>query len=75
MIKMDKELHNKLVDAFDDRAKEQQFKGKAYIKHQLEFFIGAIAVIDLMNGGETSCVSPRVYFSAIRGEKITKYED
>ena len=75
MITIGKEIHNNLVDKFDARAENFQLKGKAYIKAQAEFFIGAVSVSDLLNGGDKSSINPRVYFSIMRGEKITKFED
>lgn len=74
-IEFTKELHNKLVDAFESRAKMQQFKGKQYLNLQAEFFIGAISTIDALNGDpNVTCISPMIAFSIMRGDKITKYE-
>ena len=70
-IDFSKQLHNKLVDAFEGRAKEMGFKGKAYIKAQLEFFLGATVLVDIINGeydkpdGKSS-IHPMVYVSHSR---------
>lgn len=69
------EIHNKLVDLFDGRAKEQGWKktSKQYKERQLEFFVGAIALMDTLNGNtETSSITPRMYFTLLRGEVQTK---
>lgn len=62
-----KDLHNKLVDSFDARAKNFQLKDKAYIKAQAEFF--------LLSEAKESSINPRIYFSIMRGEKITKFPE
>lgn len=79
-IDFSKEVHNKLVDAFEGRAKEQGLKGKAYVKAQLEFFLGASVLVDIINGERDkkdgkSCIHPMIWICAMRGDKITKYED
>jgi len=72
---MTKEIHNALVDAFQKRAETQGFKGKKKLELQAEFFIGAVATIDLMNGSpEHSCMSPMIAFSIMRGVEIKKFE-
>ena len=77
MITFTDELHNKLVDMFEARAKNFGLKGKKKIAMQAEFFVGAIAVIDVLNvknGGTDSCVTPRVYFSIMNGEELRKID-
>lgn len=74
MIKITKQLHNQLVDSFTERAKNMGYNKKQFVIAQQEFFSGAVRIIDLINGGDQSAISPMVYFSILRGETIKKYE-
>jgi hypothetical protein len=74
-IEITKELHNQIVDAFQQRASMQRFKGKELLKLQAEFFLGAVCVIDLINKSEQSCISPLVAFSIMRGDIIAKFKE
>lgn len=73
-IELTKEIHNKLVDKFEDRAKEIGLKGKKKMESQLEFFVGACAVLDIINDNGKTVVSPMIWINAIRGEMIEKYD-
>jgi len=72
MIKLTDEIYNDLIEKFEGRAEEAGWKGKAYVKNQTEFFIGAIAVIDTINGGDQSCIPPHIWVSMLRGDKLVK---
>lgn len=74
-IKITKEIHNELVDTFDARVKNFELKGKNLIALQTEFFAGAIRVLDIVNGGNQSCITPLLYFSLLRGERVRKITD
>lgn len=70
------EVHNDLVKAFQARAASQGLRGKKKLEAQAEFFVGAVAVIDVLNGeyqkgdaGETSC-TPTIFFAILRGDEI-----
>lgn len=72
-LTMTKEYHNALVDTFEERAKNMGYKGKSYLKFQAEFFLGAIRMLDLMNGDKTkTLITPMIAFSIMRGDKIVK---
>lgn len=74
-IEITKELHNELVDKFEQRAEAQGLTGKKFLYEQAAFFIGAVSVVDSLNKEtEKSCVSPMVFFSIMRGDKIKKFE-
>lgn len=71
------ELHMDLVSTEVIRLWESRRKAQGLnIDHkktkelQLEFLLGAIAILDHMRNDGKSCVPPLIYFSAIRGEYI-----
>lgn len=74
-LKFTTEIHNKLVEQFDGRAEQQGWKktSKQYKERQLEFFIGAIALMDQLRGNpEESSITPRMWIASMRGEVQTK---
>lgn len=73
-IELEKELINSLLEAFDERADQLGYKGKAYITLQHEFMLGAVCAIDKFNKATGSCIRPYMWVAIIRGEKITKVE-
>lgn len=74
-ITITKYIHNALVDTFEARARNFDLKGKEFVQAQTEFFAGAIRVIDIINKPtEESCITPKLYFSILRGEKINKID-
>lgn len=76
MIKVTAELHNALIDKFEQRATAGDYNGKAKMKAQLEFLIGAYSAIDTLNGDDPSktCLPPIVWISALRGDLVKKIE-
>lgn len=68
------EQHNHLVDVFTRRMQQLGIKptSKKFIELQTEFFMGAIALMDI--GKEKSSVSPHIYISILRGDIIEKRE-
>lgn len=71
-IDFDANMINSLLDLFDQRAKAGNYKGKKYITLQHEFMLGAVATVDLINKGETSCIRPLIWVRIMRGERIEK---
>ena len=69
-IEMDRNLVNSLIQAFDRRAKELGYKGKAYIHNQHEFILGAVSVIDYLNNNGKSCIRPIIWVNIMRGERV-----
>ena len=74
-IKLTNELHNRLVEQFSNRSREFGLKGKRKLEAQADFFCGAMAAIDGINGGEESCCTPGIFFKIIRGELIEKIKE
>jgi hypothetical protein len=74
-IEFTKELHNRLIDRFEARAKGVNLKGKRKLDAQLEFFLGACTIIDLINDNGETVISPMIVFNSLRGELLTKYKD
>lgn len=71
-----KEIHNALVKSFAERAAAQGLKGKKLLHAESDFFVGAVSVIDIMDGNtEASCCTPQIYFSLLRGERIKAIEE
>lgn len=67
------DLHNKLVDKFQERAKTQGYKGKQLQLLQAEFFLGACVGLDILHGNKkTTCATPMIVFSIMRGDLIKK---
>lgn len=74
MLEITKEQHNALIDKFEARAAEFGWKGKKKVEMQLNFFLGAISIIDTMNASDKSCIHPMIYFSGMRGDLIERYD-
>lgn len=47
-----------------------QVHHKRTIQLQLEFLLGAVAILDHIRGDGKSCVPPKFYIGAIRGEYV-----
>jgi hypothetical protein len=73
-IRLDKDLINLLLDAFEKRALQLDYKGKAYTDRQHEFMLGAVCVIDTLTKTSVSCVHPHIWLSILSGDKIQKIE-
>lgn len=74
-IEFTDELHNSLVDLCTARAALRGYKigGKRFLDLQCEIFVSTVATIDFLNGSpDQSCITPRVYFSILRGDVIEK---
>jgi hypothetical protein len=74
-----REIEDLVLAAWEERAKTLGYnpKHKSTAKLQAEFLLGMVATTDILTNAATtkeSSVSPRVYFSIIRGEYLRKKE-
>jgi hypothetical protein len=71
IIKLTPEMHNHLVKVFNARCENNNYKGKKLLNAQTEFFCGAIALLDVINGNpKESSITPLIFFSILRGKRI-----
>ena len=68
------QIHNKLVDCFNERINTLGYRGKKIVEYQAEFFTGAICALDAVYGYEKSSISPLFFFSIMRGDIIKKID-